>query len=87
MRLLDDTEALELIEFDPRVEPKDTWTPSLVMANFLQKHFNIALKEEEREAILKDFPKLSCKAIVAPTLDEQVKELLKRKGKDPSFPS
>jgi hypothetical protein len=31
-------------------------------------------EEGEREAILKDYPKLHCKAIVAPRSDYQVKE-------------
>ena len=83
--LLDDSEALELIEFDPSVEPKDTWSPPTAVENFLQKYFNRTLEEGEREAILKDFPKPNCKAAVAPRLDDQVKEQLKRKGRDPNF--
>jgi hypothetical protein len=55
------------------------------MASFLQKHFNRSLEEGEKEAIIKDFPKPSCKALQTPKLDEQVKEQLKRKGKDPHF--
>lgn len=55
------------------------------MVSFLERHFNRTLEESEREAILKDFPKPHCKAIVAPRLDEQVKEQLKRKGRDPSY--
>ena len=74
-------EALELVEFDP----KDTWDPPDAMASFLQKHFNRSLEEGEKEAILKDFPKPNCKALRTPKLDEQVKEQLKRKGKDPHF--
>ena len=85
IQLLDDAEALELVEFDPRVEPKDTWNPPSAIANFLEKHFNRTLEEGEREAILKDFPKPHCKAIVAPRLDDQVKEQLKKKGRDPNY--
>ena len=85
IHLLDEAEALELVEFDPSVEPKDTWNPPSSMVNFLEKHFNRTLEEGEREAILKDFPKPHCKAVVAPRLDDQVKEQLKKKGKDPNY--
>ena len=40
IHLLDEAEALELVEFDPSVEPKDTWNPPSSMVNFLEKHFN-----------------------------------------------
>lgn len=85
VQLLDDAEALELVEFDPSVEPKDSWSPPQAMLSFLEKHFNQSLEDVEREAILKDFPKPLCKALLAPRLDDQVKEQLKRKGRDPSF--
>ena len=78
-------DALELVEFDPSVDPKNAWDPPEAMTNILQKHFNRSLEEGEREAILKDFPKPSCKALSTPKLDEQVKEQLKCKGKDPHF--
>ena len=87
INLLDEAEALELIEFDPSVEPKDSWEPPNSMTSFLDKHFNRALSEEEKEAIMKDFPKPSCKVLSAPKLDEDVKDQLKRKGKDPHFGS
>ena len=38
--LLDESEALELIEFDPSVNPKDSWKPPSAMSSFLEKHFN-----------------------------------------------
>ena len=85
IQLLDESEALELVEFDPSVEPKDAWNPPPPMVSFLEKHFNRTLEEDEREAILKDFPKPYCKTIIAPRLDDQVREQLKRKGKDPNF--
>ena len=44
-----------------------------------------ALTKEERQAIMKDFPKPGCTVLSAPRLDEQVKQHLKRKGKDPHF--
>ena len=85
VQLLEEAEALELVEFDPSVEPKDAWEPPMAMTSFLERHFNRSLEEGEREAILKDFPKPTCKALQAPKLDEQVKQQLKRKGKDPHF--
>lgn len=36
---------------------------------------------------MKDFPKPNCSTLTAPKLDEQVKEHLKMKGKDPHFGS
>ena len=85
--LLNEAEALELVEFDPSIDPKDSWDPPAPMVGFLEKHFNRSLEEGEREAILRDFPKPTCKAVAVPKLDEQVKEQLKRKGKDPHFGS
>lgn len=53
--------------------------------SFLEKYFNHSLTEAEREAILKDFPKPKCEALAIPKLDQQVKDQLKLKGKDPQF--
>lgn len=39
LSLLDDTEALEFVEFDPKVESTDSWDPPKGMASFLEKHF------------------------------------------------
>ena len=83
--LLGEAEAIELVEFDPSVDPKDSWKPPKAMDDFLTKHFNRSLSEEEREGILNDFPKPNSGALKVPRLDEQVKEHLKRKGKDPHF--
>lgn len=41
-----DSEALEFIEFDPRV---DTWEPPRAMENFLTRHFNMSLHGRGRE--------------------------------------
>ena len=87
IQLLGEAEALELVEFDPSVSPKDSWDPPKAMSEFLQKHFNRTLTVAEREAILKEFPKPNCEALTVPKLDEQVKEQLKTKGKDPHFGS
>ena len=54
--LLDDAEALELVEFDPSVDPEGSWKPPKALPAFLEKHFNRSLTEEERQAIMKDFP-------------------------------
>ena len=83
--LLSEAEALELVEFDPTVEPEDSWAPSKAMESFIEKHFNRSLTPSERKAIMKDFPKPTCKALEVPRLDEQVKDHLKGKGKDPHF--
>ncbi|MCG8626900.1 MAG: hypothetical protein MJE68_33475, partial [Proteobacteria bacterium] len=86
VNLLDDAEALELVEFDPTVTPKNTWEPQKPIVAFLEKHFNRS-SDDERESIMKDFPKPDCGVLTAPKLDEQVKEHLKMKGKDPHFGS
>ena len=85
IKLLDESEALELVEFDPSVSPKDSWEPPKTISGFLEKHFNRALADSEREAIMKDFPKPACEAMAAPKLDDEVKDQLKKKGKDPHF--
>ena len=43
IQLLDESEALELVEFDPSVEQKGAWVPPQVIVTFLEKHFNRAL--------------------------------------------
>ena len=83
--LLEDAEALELVEFDPSVAPKNSWEAPKAITEFLNKHFNRALSEDEKEAIMKDFPKPDCNAMVVPKLDDEVKDQLKKKGKDPHF--
>lgn len=35
VQLLDRAEALELVEFDPTVDPKDSWKPSQMILSFL----------------------------------------------------
>ena len=83
--LLDDNEALELMEFDPSVDAPTTWTPLEAMTSFLEKHFNRCLADSEREEILNDFPKPNTPVLNAPKLDEDVVDQLKSKGKDPHF--
>ena len=83
--LLDESEALEMVEFDPSVSPKDSWEPPRSMVSFLEKHFNRSPSDSEREAIMRDFQKPNCEVLTVPKLDQEVKEQLKRKGKDPFF--
>ena len=78
--LLDESEALEMVEFDPSISPKDSWEPPKSMVSFLEKHFNRSLSDLEREAIM---PKPNCEALTVSKLDQEVKEQLKWKGKDP----
>ena len=51
------------------------------------KHFIRSLSDEERLAILKDFPKPQADVMSAPKLDGEVKEQLKMQGKDPHYGS
>ena len=81
--LLDDAEALELVEFDPKVKPAGTWEPPKTIRNFLERQFNKSLSEEERESIMKDFPKPNVDAVVTPRLAGDAVEQLKSKGKNP----
>jgi len=71
----------EALEFDPTVEPT-TWTPSQAIISFLEKHFNRCLADNEKEAILSNFPKPNTPVLEAPKLDEEVKEQLRSKRKD-----
>ena len=76
-----------MVKFDPKVNSEDRWVPPKLMTTFLKKHFKRCFLADEREAILKGFPKSDCPVLEVPTLDEPVKNHLKRKGKDPHFGS
>ena len=80
INLVDESEALELVEFNPSVNPNNSW-----ISAFLDKHFNRALSDSEREAIMKDFLRPTYEAMTVPKLDAEVKDQLKKKGKDPHF--
>ena len=54
LTLLGEAEALEFVEFDPAIQPKDSWEPPKVILSFLEKHFNRALTEQEKEKIFLD---------------------------------
>ena len=46
--LPDEAEALQIVEFDPSVQPKDSWQPPKSMEAFLTKYFNRSLSDDER---------------------------------------
>jgi len=71
--------------FDPSIESTGTWDPPDLMNTFLEKYFNRSWDAEEREAIAQDYPKPNCPALEVPKLDDDVKQQLKQKGKDPYF--
>ena len=77
INLLEDSEALEFMEFDPTVEMLTTWCATNVMLSFLKKHFNHCLTDDEKAAILTDFPKPNATILQVPKLDEDVKEQFK----------
>ena len=79
VELLSEGEALEFIEFDPTVDP---WKAPSTITSFLQ---NRSLSDDEREAIMKDFPRPRCDALTTPKIDDDLKEQLKSRGKDPHF--
>ena len=85
VELLSEGEALEFIEFDPTVDPKDSRKAPSTMTLFLEKHINRSLSDDEREAIMKDFPRPHCDALTTPKIDDDLKEQLKSRGKDPHF--
>jgi len=82
---LGDAEALELVEFDPAVESEESWIPPQPILAFVEKHFGKGLAPGELEKIVKDFPKPQCRLLETPTLDDQVRDHLKKLGKDPHF--
>ena len=49
--LLDEKEALEFVEFDPTLDTSGAWKAPKTMTTFLEKYFNKALSDEERDAI------------------------------------
>ena len=85
--LLDDAEALELVQYDPSVQDENAWEASETINTFLEKHFLHPLASDERERIKKDFPRPACPALAVPKLDEEIKEQIKKAGKNPHFGS
>ena len=86
IELLDDKEAKQLNPvFDPTVKDETSWELPQPMKDFLEKHFKQVLTSLERQAILEGFPKPSSLAIQVPKLDNELKEQMRKKGKDPQF--
>ena len=83
--LLDEGESLELIQFDPTVEDENARDAGEIINSFVEKHFKRTITAEEREAIMRDFPKPTYPAIHTPKIDEDIKRQIKRAGKDPHF--
>ena len=83
--LLDDTEALKFIQFDPSVQDENVREAGEVINTFLEKHFLHPLAPEEREAIKKDFPNPASSALAVPKLDDEIKEQIKKAGKNAHF--
>ena len=55
------------------------------MTTFLEKHFNKDLDNKSREAILEDYPKPNCSALVAPRIDEEAATQMRRNFKNAHF--
>jgi len=53
----------------------------------LEKHFLHPLAPDERERIKSNFPRPTCSALSVPKLDEEIKEQIKKTGKNPHFGS
>ena len=83
VNLLNDVEAEQFRDFDPEVKDPQKWQPPPSVVKHLDKHFNKSLSETDRQAILNDYPIPDCAAVTAPSLDAEVMEQLKSKGKDP----
>ena len=82
---LGDVEALELVEFNPTVEPEGEWIPPQPVLAYLKKHFTKSLDQAELDKVVKEFSKPQCSFLETPMLKNQVRDHLKKKGKDPHF--
>ena len=67
------------------MEQPDTWDPPAQISAFLQKHFNKELDDNSREAILDDYPKPNCSALIAPQIDEEASSQMRRNFKNAHF--
>jgi len=88
IHLLSEEEANQFREpavFDPTVRDDSSWQPPEVMLKYLETNFDRNLTEPERTAILSDFPIPQCSVLQAPTLDPEVKDQIRKKGKNPQF--
>jgi len=88
IRLLTEKEANQFREslvFDPTVKDETSWQPPEVMQQYLETNFDQNLSEEEHKRILGDFPIPQCSVLQAPTLDPEVQEQIRKKGRNPQF--
>ena len=87
IHLLDEEEEMEFLTFDPTVVTNSSWDAGEVINAFLEKHFSREVTVEEREGIMKDFPKPTHQFLTAPKLDEEMKKQIKKARKDPHYGS
>ena len=83
--LLDESEALELVQFNPSVPEENAWEAGETINAFLEKHFQQPLAPKDRDAIKMDFPRPACTALSVPKLDEEIKDQIMKAGKNPHF--
>ena len=76
--LLDEEEALELVQFEPAVDEKDTWNACDTINNFTKKAFNQVATPTARDGT-------RIEALSAPKLDNDVKKQIEMAGKDPHY--
>ena len=75
--LLDEAELLELVKFDTMVEDENMWEAGKIINSFIEKHFKRTMTMEEREAIMKDFPKPSCPSLWTLKIEDDIKKQIK----------
>ena len=85
VELLDKGELLELVQFDPTVEDENSWEAGEIINSFIEKDFKHTITMEEREAIMKDFPKPLYPALWTPKTDNDIKKQIKQADKDQHF--
>ena len=88
IRFLGEEEANQFREpelFDPTVREESSWQPPKIMLKYLEANFDRNLSEDERKAILNDFPIPQCSVLQAPKLDPEVKDQIQKKGSNPQF--
>ena len=71
-----------MVEFDPTVQPDNSWK-----APALMKKFQSLPLRGGKELHYKDPPRPSCDVLLVPELDDQLKDHLRAKGKDPLYGS
>ena len=75
--LLDDAEALELVQYDPSVQDKTAWETNETINTFLEKIFLHPLVLAEHNGVKNDCIK---PVLSVPKLDEEIKEQIKKTG-------